>query len=262
MSSAASRDGGGLGGGLEGGLEGGRLGAREREGGREGGREGASSGAAAIAKGKLTVTLLARHCPSPACPPSARCASPPRSREHSWYGNVPDPAPKGQCGGGAFRAIEVLIDGQVAGLAFPFPVLYTGGENPLLWHPLTGIMSFDVVPYRFDVTPFVATLNDGEAHSLEIRVLHEQSTGVWYADAALLLWRGVGTAAVTGGIISHSSPPLNVQESTTKVIDLDSSFVYLRRLVARRPQLTSPRLTSPRLASPHLTSRQPPSLCL
>ena len=66
--------------------------------------------------------------------------------EEFWYGNVPDPAPKGQCGGGAFRAIEILIDGQVAGLSFPFPVLYTGGENPLLWHPLTGIMSFDVIP--------------------------------------------------------------------------------------------------------------------
>ena len=29
----------------------------------------------------------------------------------------------------------------------PFPVVYTGGLNPLLWRPITGIESFDVVPY-------------------------------------------------------------------------------------------------------------------
>ena len=88
------------------------------------------------------------------------------------YSNVPGEwaGPLGLCGGGAYRQIEVYVDGIIAGLAYPFPVVYTGGINPLLWRPLTGVFSFNVPPYEFDLTPFAGRLNDGRDHVLGIRV--------------------------------------------------------------------------------------------
>lgn len=64
--------------------------------------------------------------------------------EEFWYTNPPDSISQqyGMCGGGSTRQIQVMIDGQVAGSQPPFPVVYTGGINPLLWRPQTGIYSF------------------------------------------------------------------------------------------------------------------------
>lgn len=61
--------------------------------------------------------------------------------EEFWYTNPPDSISQqyGMCGGGSTRMIQLSIDGQVAGLQPPFPVVYTGGINPLLWRPQTGI---------------------------------------------------------------------------------------------------------------------------
>jgi len=36
-------------------------------------------------------------------------------------------------GGGPFREVRLLVDGQVAGVAFPYAVIFTGGINPSLW---------------------------------------------------------------------------------------------------------------------------------
>ena len=43
---------------------------------------------------------------------------------------------------------------MLAGAAYPFPVIYTGGVCPLLWRPVSGIHSFNIPPYVFDLTPF------------------------------------------------------------------------------------------------------------
>lgn len=60
--------------------------------------------------------------------------------------------------------------------------MYTGGYNPLLWRPLTGILSFDIPQYRFDVTPFAALLNDGKSHVVEVTVYDDDKVGLWYID--------------------------------------------------------------------------------
>jgi hypothetical protein len=36
-------------------------------------------------------------------------------------------------GGGPFREVRLLVDGQVAGVAFPYAVIFTGGINPAVW---------------------------------------------------------------------------------------------------------------------------------
>ena len=90
-------------------------------------------------------------------------------------------------GGGSYRQIEVYIDGLAAGILYPFPVVYTGGVNPLLWRPLTGIYSFNIPPYEFDLTPFAGVLNDGKAHQLSIVVLGNSDEGSWFVDPVLRL---------------------------------------------------------------------------
>ena len=136
--------------------------------------------------------------------------------EEFWYSNLPtaDAAP-GACSGGAFRLLEVLLDGLVVGRASPFPVVYTGGINPLLWHPLTGILSFDIVPYAFDISPFVSIINDGGRHTLEVRVVtgeegNRTADNVWFVDAEILLWRHVHALELVGEVRSHDVSPVVV----------------------------------------------------
>lgn len=54
------------------------------------------------------------------------------------YFNVPNQVlgdfPNGTTfGEGPFREVRVLVDGQVAGVAFPYAVIFTGGILPTAW---------------------------------------------------------------------------------------------------------------------------------
>ena len=96
-------------------------------------------------------------------------------RDEFWYSNPPDEyliannlsdVP----GGGSFREVVVSLDGNVVGAVWPFTVIYTGGVNPLLWRPITGIGSFDLPSYDIEVTPLLGTLLDGKSHSVGFSV--------------------------------------------------------------------------------------------
>jgi len=81
--------------------------------------------------------------------------------EEFYYTNLPTPISSSQqCGGGPIRLLQVSINNQIVGMVVPYPTVYTGGINPMLWRPLTGIESFKVVPYRFDLTPFMRLFHD------------------------------------------------------------------------------------------------------
>jgi len=63
------------------------------------------------------------------------------SQEEFWYFNIPDKylgdLPDGTTyGKGSFREVRLLVDGQLAGVAFPYPVIYTGGFVPAAWRPI------------------------------------------------------------------------------------------------------------------------------
>lgn len=79
--------------------------------------------------------------------------------------------PLEQCGGGNFRAVEVRIDGQPAGRAPVYPWTYTGGVDPHLWRPTPDVQTLNFLPYRIDLTPFAALLDDGRPHRVSVRVL-------------------------------------------------------------------------------------------
>lgn len=121
---------------------------------------------------------------------------------------VAQPAHKGTsqrpiaCGGGSYREVEVLIDGQPAGLAPIYPWIYTGGIDPYLWRPTPGVQTLNFVPYRLDLTPFAGLLSDGKPHAVSVRVLGAHH--YFSVAAALLVYRD-RKARRTGGAVTRNT---------------------------------------------------------
>ncbi|KAJ5678619.1 hypothetical protein N7462_006863 [Penicillium macrosclerotiorum] len=111
-----------------------------------------------------------------------------------------------------FREIQLYIDGLLAGLVWPFPIIFTGGVAPGFWRPIVGIDAFDLRQPEIDISPFLPMLQDGQEHSFEIRV-----TGLNISnDGTATLANTVGSYwVVTGNIFLYT-------ESTTSSKDLSS----------------------------------------
>jgi len=75
------------------------------------------------------------------------------------------------CDGGSYRGVEVLVDGKPAGLAPVYPWIFAGGIAPHLWLPTPGIQTVNFIPFRVDLTPFAGLLDDGQPHTVGVRVL-------------------------------------------------------------------------------------------
>ncbi|MEW9624762.1 peptide-N4-asparagine amidase [Rhodanobacter geophilus] len=104
--------------------------------------------------------------------------------------------PLEQCGGGNYREVAVSIDGRPAGRAPVYPWTYTGGVDPNLWRPTPDIQTLAFTPYRMDLTPFAALLDDGKPHTVAVRVLGAHD--FFSLAANLLVWRDHGRAVLTG----------------------------------------------------------------
>lgn len=118
------------------------------------------------------------------------------------YGGFLSSTPLG-CGGGSYREVEVLIDGTVVGIAPVFPWLPSNLHRR--WEdtvdlPLPSAHALNFVPYRVDITPFAAELNDGVAHKLSLRPAGDTNRGLFALDAKLLVYLDPATKVVTGAI--------------------------------------------------------------
>ncbi|HEY7147083.1 MAG TPA: peptide-N4-asparagine amidase [Streptosporangiaceae bacterium] len=112
-----------------------------------------------------------------------------------------------------FREIEVSIDGKPAGVVWPFPYVYTGGVNPLIWRPLTGVRTLDVPSYRLDLTPFAGML--AGTHTISLTVVN--NTGFWLAGGSLMLT--AGGAPTSGKLLSDTlSFPTASQVTTSDAL--------------------------------------------
>lgn len=167
-----------------------------------------------------------------------------QATEEFWWGNVPDEhvgtfdATTGPLYGHAnFRQVEILLDGRVIGIHWPFPVIFTGGVAPGLWRPIVGIDAYDLREHEIDITyvtlastlntldhvyrPLLGQLCDGLPHTFEIRV-----TGVagdldetlapsighsWHVTGKIFLWLDPDPESVT------TSTQLTVYAPNTKV---------------------------------------------
>ncbi|KAH6785290.1 hypothetical protein C2S51_037745 [Perilla frutescens var. frutescens] len=130
-----------------------------------------------------------------------------------WYGNPPNEYIAannltGLPGNGPFREVVVRLDGSVVGAVWPFTVIYTGGVNPLLWRPITGIGSFDLPTYDIEITPFLGKLLDGETHELAFTVTN--ALNVWYIDANLHLWLDSKSERTQGKLLEYRASPLSL----------------------------------------------------
>lgn len=70
-----------------------------------------------------------------------------------------------------FREVQVLIYGFLAGVDWPFPVIFSGAVIPSLHRPIAGIQAFDLRQHQIDITPWLPLLCDGKRHTFAIRVV-------------------------------------------------------------------------------------------
>lgn len=154
--------------------------------------------------------------------------------EEFWYTNVPSSTvqtfPDTELlGHSPFRELQLYIDGILAGVSWPFPVIFTGGIVPGLWRPVVGIDAFDLREDEIDVTPFLPLLVDGNAHNFEIRVvgiyddgagnatLTENVDDYWVVTGKLFLWQDdtENIAAGAAPVIVAPEPTLRLSSSVT-----------------------------------------------
>ena len=123
-----------------------------------------------------------------------------QSADEFWYTCVPDQyaAEVQECGGGNFREAEISIDGQPAGVAPVYPWIYSGGIDPYLWRPTTGVQTLNFMPYRVDLTPFAGVLSNGAAHQVAVSVAG--ANNYFSATASLLLYLDPHAKTVSGQI--------------------------------------------------------------
>ncbi|KAF7354571.1 Peptide-N4-(N-acetyl-beta-glucosaminyl)asparagine amidase A [Mycena sanguinolenta] len=145
--------------------------------------------------------------------------------EEFWYLNTAneflDEFPSGALGQGPFREVRLLVDGQVAGVAFPYPVIFTGGIVPPAWSPITSYGALDLPTYFLDLTPFVPLLTDGNPHTFTIDVASAEADKTilqnWFVSGALQVITDSSSKRTTGKITSYSAKPFAVASTTGRV---------------------------------------------
>ncbi|MEU7279966.1 peptide-N4-asparagine amidase [Streptomyces sp. NPDC045431] len=126
--------------------------------------------------------------------------------EEYWYLSVPEAAPYScKAAEGPHREVRISVDGRLAGIAAPFPTVWTGGwSNPFLWYVTPAPRAFDIKPVVYDLTPFAALLNDGRPHRIEVTVAGVPAGAPgWSTPTNLLLWQDEGREVVTGALTRH-----------------------------------------------------------
>lgn len=132
-------------------------------------------------------------------------------------------------GHSAFRELRLLIDERLAGVAWPFPVIFTGGVVPGFWRPVVGIDAFDLEEDEIDITPFIPLINDGKPHTFEIQVvgIDDDGSGTgtfttaigsnWVVTGKVFAWLNTGNMSVTGtGPTSGSTSSIELHSTKTQ----------------------------------------------
>lgn len=160
-----------------------------------------------------------------------------QATEEFWWSNVLqsnidtfEPADGTLFGFSPFREVQILIDGQLAGVHWPFPVIFTGGVVPGFWRPIVGIDAFDLREHEIDITPWLGTLSDGNQHTFEIRVagllddgqnsatITESVGDSWYVTGKIFVWQDDATSITTGmaPTILLPAPSISVSQKLTQ----------------------------------------------
>jgi Peptide N-acetyl-beta-D-glucosaminyl asparaginase amidase A len=155
--------------------------------------------------------------------------------EEFWWSNVPNSTTQtfGKnntlTGYSPWREAQLWIDDKLAGVAWPFPIIFTGGVVPGFWRPVVGIDAYDLREDEIDISPWLPLLSDGKAHSYEIRVvgLVDGPNGdvkispvgnYWIVTGKLFLWldQSGNTTAGTPPTVLSPPPSFSVESSISK----------------------------------------------
>ncbi|KAG6395405.1 hypothetical protein SASPL_146050 [Salvia splendens] len=139
-----------------------------------------------------------------------------------WYTNPPDFYIESNGlnitrGHGVYREVLVTLDDNVVGSVLPFPVIYTGGINPLFWDPIVAIGAFNLPSYEIELTPFLGILLDDKKHYFGFGVA--DAISFWLVDANLHLWLDDSPVKVQAGPIKYKNP--------NNCVERESSFAQL-----------------------------------
>ena len=140
-----------------------------------------------------------------------------QATEEFWWSNVLqsdidtfEPYDGTLYGYSPWREVQILIDGQLAGVQWPFPVIFTGGVVPGLWRPIVGIDAFDLREHEIDITPWLPILCNGKEHTFEIKVagiiddgkghgvISETVGASWYVTGKIFVWLDDASSITTG----------------------------------------------------------------
>ncbi|KAI0724017.1 peptide N-acetyl-beta-D-glucosaminyl asparaginase amidase A-domain-containing protein [Cerioporus squamosus] len=168
--------------------------------------------------------------------------------EEFWYFNtanqfLSDLPPGTTFGEGPFREVRMLVDGQVAGVAFPYAVIFTGGIVPTAWRPITSYGAIDLPTYFIDLTPFVPVLTDGQPHNISLDVVSAEADHTinqnWFVSGNLQVVTDPSGKRTTGKITRYDVQPfantkitgnvgengdVNVTVAATRNIHIESEF--------------------------------------
>jgi Peptide N-acetyl-beta-D-glucosaminyl asparaginase amidase A len=140
------------------------------------------------------------------------------------------------CGGGNYREAEVRIDGQLAGLAPVFPWLGSNFSNNFrstVDAPAPSAQALNFLPFRIDLTPFAARLNDGAEHEVEVRVVGAENA---FVSGHLMLYLDKGRTVVAGAVTRNTlveSTPTVTDTLTETTGDEGTSFRVTGQVVTR-----------------------------
>ncbi len=158
--------------------------------------------------------------------------------EEFWYTNVPteydDTFNDTEIYGyGPFREVQLLIDEALAGVSWPFPIVFTGGISPGLWVPIVGIDTYDLPSFEIDISPWLGLLCDGNAHTFELKVVgYESDTSLgtvgsnWWITAAIFIWEDKAGNQTTGSVSGffHLLPRLNIHAKIWESVQSHTPF--------------------------------------
>ncbi|KAG1756769.1 peptide N-acetyl-beta-D-glucosaminyl asparaginase amidase A-domain-containing protein [Suillus paluster] len=146
--------------------------------------------------------------------------------EEFWYYNTADEylgylPPGTTYGGGPFREVRLLVDGQVAGVAFPYAVIFTGGINPSVWRPITSYGAIDLPTYFLDLTPFAPVFADGLPHTVTLDVASAEANHTlnqnWYVSGLMQVVTDPSGKPTTGKITTYDVQPYAITETTASI---------------------------------------------
>lgn len=135
-----------------------------------------------------------------------------------------------------FREVQLYIDGILAGVVWPFPIIFTGGVAPGFWRPIVGIDAFDLRQPEIDISTFLPLLKDGQGHYFEIRVtgLDVASDGsVTLAETVNSNWVVTGNIFIFNEDSTQSSVPFS-KSKAPQVVAPAPKFTVTRNLVQNK----------------------------